>query len=238
MERWGGTAERGVASPAQPSLIHSVWVSPVTLALWVWWMWHICPPEPPRLGLGGPLCMEVMATVLHHWHIITHTSKLSIFVIPHAGFWLIYTCEDKQCVRSQTLKTYICRCGWRTVAAFCSYNSIHPPPFSRISTFDVLPIPCAASCPLIFFLVAINIFVHVLHQCSVINVSAAYTSLIRLRLSRMRSSLVHNCTLVFETCTIAQFATKQACLGFISISPCLKEKGGASVRSYEGCQET
>lgn len=69
----GCTVERGVASPALPSLIHSVWVSPVTPAVWVWWMPHICPPEPLKLRLGGPLCLQVMATVLHHWHIITHT---------------------------------------------------------------------------------------------------------------------------------------------------------------------
>lgn len=50
----GCTVERGVASPAQPSLIHTMWVSPVTPALWVWWMQHICPPEPQRLRLGGP----------------------------------------------------------------------------------------------------------------------------------------------------------------------------------------
>lgn len=50
----GCTVEREVASASQPSLIHSVWVCPVTLGLWVWWMRHICPPEPPRLRLWDP----------------------------------------------------------------------------------------------------------------------------------------------------------------------------------------
>lgn len=129
---------------------------------------------------GRPLCLQVMATVLHHWHIITHPHKHT--ERHHEGAYrtlaYLYT------VLNGAVKTnYV----YTVIHGAHKYVSIdgrlqlpsadiiifiwHPPPSSHFvrTSFQILPM-CAVSSPLIFHHVAINILQHVIHQCNVINV--------------------------------------------------------------------
>lgn len=146
----GWTVERGLASHAPPSLIHSVWVSPMTPAVWVWWMRHICPPEPQRHRLGGPRWLLVMASVLHGWHIITNTNTKN----RSKDIRLTLTCQLDNDLNRQ----------WEVVRLSRSYSLILRHGFRFPPEYN------AKSSPLIFHHVHVNVAPCVIHQCNIINV--------------------------------------------------------------------
>lgn len=186
----GCTVALGAASSAQPSLIHTEWVSPVTLDVWVWWMWHICPPEPLGLRLGGPSAWsnDHCSTPLPHHHTHStalwwHTSAFRLFIFVVANDDVSVWLEDSSFPLLYLTHTHTC-----LLLSLCRGDSFQ---LSPMFMYILLSNHQHFSC--VFYTDVVSWTQFALWWCS------------------SDSSLVHGCSLVFKTCTEAQITTKQMC---------------------------